>query len=71
MIPDAIAQDMQWSSSRTRQKGGQHCGMPTDLRLEHIDCGFMADVRGFRSQLQAKEFLLTVFELYLEELYGK
>lgn len=51
-----------------RKIGGQECGIiRCGWTLEHVDTEFKMSISGFRGSLKTKEFLWTVFELYLQE----
>lgn len=68
-IPKEILDGIKWSTYREPQRGGQHCGMPNNgVKLTHEELEFEISTRAFRSQIQAKEFCWSVFELFLQEI---
>ena len=68
-IPKEILDTIVWSTHREKQLGGQFCGMPNyGVRLTSKEMGFEISTDAFRSQIQAKEFCMDVFELFLQEL---
>ena len=67
-IHQKILDGLVWSTARQKQMGGQSCGMPNlGTKLTHSELKFEISIEGFRSQFQAREFCMTVFELFLEE----
>lgn len=68
-IPKEILATIVWGTHREQQKGGQHCGMPNyGVKLTSKELGFEISTDASRSQYKAREFCLTVFELFLQEL---
>ena len=68
-IPDNIITQVKFEYYPDRPYGGQSCGIPSrGVRLIHEESGFKVETDWFRSSYQAKNFLLTLFELYLEEI---
>jgi len=62
-------QGIKWSTHRPEIKGGQHAGIPNyGVKLTHEELGFEISTDGIRSQYQAKQFCMTVFELFLHEI---
>lgn len=69
MIPKEILDTIEWSTARKRPKGGQHCGMPNyGIKLTSKETGFEISVDAFRNQMDGKQFCMTVFELFLQEI---
>lgn len=69
MIPKKILDTIVWGTHRPKQIGGQMCGSPNyGVSLKSEDCGFEVSTDAFRSQSQARDFCLTVFELFLMEI---
>lgn len=68
-IPKEILDTIKWSTHRQPQKGGQQCGIPNyGVKLTSEEMGFEVSTDAFRTQWQAKEFCMTVFELFLGEI---
>ena len=68
-IPAEIAEGLEWSTHREKQKGGQQAGLPNwGAKLTHKELGFEISTDAFRSQMQCRNFCQTVFELFLMEL---
>lgn len=68
-IPKQILDTLEWGTHRAKQMGGQHAGTPNyGVKLTSKEMGFEISTDAFRSQIQAKEFCMTVFELFLQEI---
>lgn len=67
-IPESILKQLKWSPMYENRVGGQHCGIPRGVRLTHEETSFEIACSWFRSQIQCKNFCITVFELYLHEI---
>lgn len=70
MLPEHILNTVRFERFPEAPKGGQQVGVPPrGVRLICEEYGFKAEVLYFRSQIQAREFLLTMLELYLQETH--
>lgn len=68
-IPKEILDTLKWSTHREVRTGGQQCGIPNyGVKLISEEMGFEISTDAFRSQGQGKEFCMTVFELFLQEI---
>lgn len=69
MIPQNILDTIKWSTHRPKQIGGQQCGISNyGVKLTSEETGFEISTDAFRSQMEGKEFCLTVFELFLQQI---
>lgn len=69
IIPKEILDTIVWSTHRQKQVGGQSCGMPNyGARLTSKEMGFEVSTDAFRTQMQNREFCMSVFELFLSEI---
>lgn len=67
-VPQEILDTIVWGTHREKQIGGQQAGIPNyGVKLTSKELGFEISTDAFRSQLQAREFCMTVFELFLQE----
>ena len=69
MIPKEFLDTIEWSTHRPVRTGGQSCGMPNyGIRLISKELGFEISTDYWRSMYQNREFCLTMFELFLQEI---
>lgn len=72
MIPKEIADGIVWETYPKRPLGGQQCGMPRPgYTLSHPDFDFTVSIYEGRSTGKLRDFMVALFELFLDELNAR